>query len=106
MLRFLLGVGVGAALIYYLDTERGAERRAQVNGWARQYVNSDTIEQARQTTMNQARALGEQVKQGANQVTDRVSQYRSSRRNTNASSEGQLAGVDSLNGATVGVEQP
>jgi hypothetical protein len=106
MLRFLLGVGVGAALIYYLDVERGADRRAQANAWARQYVNSDTIEQARQSTMNQARAISDQVKQGANQVSDRVSQYRTSRRSASTPKEQQPVGVDSLNGATVGVEQP
>lgn len=105
MWRFLFGVGVGAALIYYLDVEHGAERRSQANAWARQYVNADTIEQARQTTMSQARALGQQVKQGASQVGDRVSQYRSSRRTATTPTEEQLAGVDSLNGATAGVER-
>lgn len=80
MLRFLLGVGVGAALIYYLDVERGEARRAKANTWMRQYVNSDTIAQARQTTVSQARNLGQQIGQQASAVGDRVSQYRSSRR--------------------------
>lgn len=80
MLRFLLGVSVGAALVYFLDVERGADRRTQASSWARQYVNADTIEQARQTTVNQARSLGQQISQQAGAVGDRVSQYRSSRR--------------------------
>ena|SRR5512146_2336897 len=79
MLRFLLGVAFGAALAYFLDTERGAARRAQANSWLREYVNADTIEQARQTTMSQARNLGQQISQQAGVVTDRVNQYRSTR---------------------------
>ena len=80
MFRFLLGMGVGAALVYYLDTERGATRRTKTNAWVRQYVNPDTLEQARQTTVSQARNLGQQLSQQAGVVTDRVSQYRSSHR--------------------------
>ena len=85
MFRFLLGVSVGAALVYFLDLERGADRRTQASAWARQYVNADTIEQARQTTMTQARSLGQQISQQAGAVSDRVSQYRASRRDTSAS---------------------
>lgn len=84
MLRFLLGVGVGAALVYYLDAEHGEARRAKANEWLRQYVNSDTIEQARQTTVSQARNLGQQIGQQASAVGDRVSQYRASRRDDSA----------------------
>lgn len=80
MFRFLLGMGVGAALVYYLDTERGAARRTKTNAWVRQYVNPDTLEQARQTTVNQARNLGQQISLQAGVVTDKVSQYRSSHR--------------------------
>jgi hypothetical protein len=101
MFRFLLGVSVGAALVYFLDAERGAERRAQAGSWAQQYVNADTIEQARQTTVNQARTLGQQVSQRASAVSGRVSQYRASRRD---SSVQQPVTADALNGATTGVE--
>ena len=80
MFRFLLGIGVGAALVYYLDTERGPARRTETSVWMRQYINPDTMEQARQTTVSQARNLGQQLSQQAGAVSGRVSQYRSSRR--------------------------
>jgi gas vesicle protein len=79
MFRFLIGVACGAALAYYMDAERGSSRRAQTSEWLRQYINSDTIEQARQTTMSQARNLGQQISQQAGVVSDRVNQYRSRR---------------------------
>jgi gas vesicle protein len=80
MFRFLVGVGVGAAIVYFLDAERGEARRTRTNAWVRQYVNPDTIEQARQTTVKQARSISQQVSQQAGAVGDRVSQYRASRR--------------------------
>jgi len=86
MFRFLLGIGVGAALVYYLDTEHGAARRTKTNAWMRQYINPDTLEQARQTTVSQARNLGQQISQQAGVVTDKVSQYRSSHRDDAARS--------------------
>lgn len=79
MFRFMMGITVGAALAYFLDAERGPTRRAQANTWLRQYVNADSIEQARQTTMSQARNLGQQISQQAGAVSGRVNQYRSRR---------------------------
>jgi hypothetical protein len=101
MFRFLLGVGFGAALVYFLDTERGAARRTQTSAWVRQYVNPDTIEQARQTTLSQARNLGQQISQQAGVVTDKMSQYRSSRRESAARETGAEA-ARSLDNATAG----
>ena len=72
MFRFMMGITVGAALAYFLDAERGPTRRAQANAWLRQYVNADSIEQARQTTMSQARNLGQQISQQAGAVSGRV----------------------------------
>ncbi len=76
MNRFLLGAAIGAAIVYFFDVERGEARRTQVSDWAGQYVNSDTMDQARQAgqaTMQQARSLG-------NQVGSQVNQLRSGRR--------------------------
>lgn len=76
MNRLFLGVAIGAALTYYLDSERGETRRARATNWLSQYVNSDTMEQARhatQATVQQARSL-------TGQVSDQVSQLRSGRR--------------------------
>ncbi len=97
MFRFLTGIGIGVALIYYLDPERGAERRTKANAWLRQYVNADTIEQARQTTVSQARNLGQQISQQAGAVTDKVNQYRTSRRES-----GQQEAAGALQSATAG----
>lgn len=101
MFRFLLGVSAGAALVYFLDAEHGAERRAQANAWARQYINPDTMEQARQTTLSQARNLGQQISQQAGAVTDKVNQYRASRRER-AGQEAQPETAKSLNSAAAG----
>ena len=101
MFRFLLGVGVGAALVYFFDAEHGAERRTQANEWARQYINSDTIEQARQTTMSQARSLGQQLSQQAGVVSERVGQYRASRRDT-TTREPQPIPVGAFDSASAG----
>jgi hypothetical protein len=76
MNRLLLGAAIGAALVYYLDSERGESRRARATNWLSQYVNSDTMEQARQATqgaVQQARSL-------SGQVSGQVSQMRSGRR--------------------------
>lgn len=78
MNRILLGAAVGAALVYFLDVERGEARRMRASNWASQYINSDTMDQARQATqatMQQAKAL-------TGQVTDQVNQLRSGRRST------------------------
>ncbi len=101
MFRFLLGVGVGAALAYFLDTERGAERRTQANAMVRKYINADTIEQARQTTLNQARVIGQQISQQAGVVTDRVNQYRTARRES-AAHEERAEAARSFDSATAG----
>lgn len=101
MFRFLLGVGVGAALAYYLDAEHGAERRTQTSAWVRQYINADTIEQARQMTLNQARNLGQQISQQAGSVTDRVSQYRAAR-SESSERETSAENARSLESATAG----
>ncbi|HEU0027356.1 MAG TPA: hypothetical protein VFQ25_09595 [Ktedonobacterales bacterium] len=101
MFRFLMGITFGAALAYFLDAERGATRRAQANTWLRQYVNADSIEQARQTTMSQARNLGQQLSQQAGAVSGRVNQYRSSRRG--AAAQETLPEVErAVNSATAG----
>lgn len=101
-MRFLLGIGVGAALVYFLDQERGADRRAQANNWMRQYVNSDTIAQARQTTVNQARTLGQQTSQLAGAVNDRVSQYRADRRAAAERADAQADAARAFDNATSG----
>lgn len=78
MNRMLLGAAVGAALMYFFDTERGELRRQRASNWASQYVNSDTMDQARQAgqaTMEQARAL-------TNQVSNQVNQLRAGRKST------------------------
>ncbi|HEX9038736.1 MAG TPA: hypothetical protein VF808_17270 [Ktedonobacterales bacterium] len=103
MMRFLIGVGVGAALVYYLDQERGAARRAKANTWMRQYVNQDTMEQARQTTVSQARAIREQISQQAGAVNDRVAQYRAERRAATARANADAAVASrELDSATAG----
>lgn len=81
MNRMLLGAAIGAALVYFLDSEHGEARRQRASSWVSQYVNSDTIDQARQAgqaTVEQARSL-------TNQVGNQVSQLRSGRRSTNGS---------------------
>lgn len=103
MFRFLLGIGVGAAIVYFLDAEHGEERRARTNAWVRQYVNSDSIEQARHTTVQQARNLGQQVSQQAEAVSGRVSQYRAGRREASASVTSSGA-ASALDGAPSGVK--
>ena len=86
MNRFLLGAAIGAALVYFLDVEHGAVRRQRASDFASQYINSDTMDQARQagrSTMNQARSL-------TNSVSNQVSQLRNRR-----STSGDLAAADS-----------
>lgn len=76
MNRFLVGAAIGAALVYFLDTDRGEARRLRASNWISQYVNADTMEQARtatRSTVEQARAL-------KGQVTEQVNQLRSNRR--------------------------
>lgn len=87
MNRFLWGIATGAALIYFFDSERGETRRMKASNWISQYVNADTMEQARhatQTTMEQARHATQSTMQQARsltgQVSEQVSQLRSSRR--------------------------
>lgn len=78
MNRILLGAAIGAALVYFFDVERGEARRQKLGDWAGQYVNSDTMDQARQAgqaTMDQARSL-------TNQVSNQVNQLRSGRRSS------------------------
>lgn len=86
MNRILLGAAIGAALVYFLDVERGATRRQRASDFASQYVNADTMDQARQagrSTMNQARSL-------TNSVGSQVSQMRNRH-----SSSGDLAATNS-----------
>ena len=81
MNRLLVGAAIGAALMYFFDTERGETRRQRASNWASQYVNADTMDQARQAgqaTVEQARAL-------TNQVSNQVSQLRSGRKSTTTS---------------------
>jgi len=99
MNRFLLGVATGAALIYFFDSERGELRRTKASNWISQYVNADTMEQARhatQSTMEQARHATQSTMQQARsltgQVSEQVNQMRSSRRSTTpATSESAAA---------------
>lgn len=76
MNRLLWGAAIGGALVYFFDRENGEVRRMRVSNWISQYVNADTMEQARQatqSTMEQARSL-------TGQVSEQVSQMRSGRR--------------------------
>ena len=86
MNRILLGAAIGAALVYFLDVERGESRRQRAADFAGQYINADTMDQAREagrSTMNQARSL-------TNSVGSQVSQLRNRR-----SSTGDLTATDS-----------
>jgi gas vesicle protein len=81
MNRILLGAAIGAAIVYFFDTERGETRRNRAANWGRQYINSDTVEQAKQATQATVR----QAKSLTGQMTDQVSQLRSGRRSSNTS---------------------
>lgn len=82
MNRILLGAAIGAALVYFLDVERGEARRNRASDWASQYINSDTMDQARQAgqaTIQQARSL-------TNQVSSQVNSMRSGRKTSPSTS--------------------
>ncbi len=90
MNRILLGVVIGAALAYFLDVERGESRRQRAADFAGQYINADTMDQAREagrSTMNQARSLTNSV---TSSVGSQVSQLRNRR-----STSGDLAATNS-----------
>ena len=90
MNRILLGAAIGAALVYFLDAEHGEARRTRASDWASQYINSDTMDQARQAgqaTIQQARSL-------TNQVGAQVNQIRTGRKTTTTT------GVTSANDST------
>lgn len=91
MNRLLVGVALGAALVYFFDSERGDARRQSVSDWARQYVNEDTVQQARQATQ----ATVQQAKSLSGQVTDQVNQIRSGRRSSTTT------GANGVNSATL-----
>ncbi|HEX8732568.1 MAG TPA: YtxH domain-containing protein [Ktedonobacterales bacterium] len=76
MNRFLIGAAIGAALVYFLDVERGAARRERASNWISQYVNADTMDQARQAT----RATAQRAQTVKGQITEQVNQLRASRR--------------------------
>jgi len=76
MNRIFIGAAIGAALVYFLDSERGEARRTQFSNWATQYVNGDTVQQARQA----GQATIQQAKSLTGQVGDQVNQLRSGRR--------------------------
>ena len=91
MNRFLVGAAIGAALVYFLDADRGEARRLRASNWISQYVNTDTMEQARsasRSTMEQARSASrstmEQARTLKGQVTEQVNQLRSNRRSSSA----------------------
>jgi len=89
MNRILLGVAIGAALAYFLDAERGESRRQRAADFASQYINADTMDQAREagrSTMNQARSLTNSV---TSSVGSQVNQLRNRR-----STSGDLAATD------------
>lgn len=95
MNRLLLGAAIGAALVYFFDVERGETRRQRAGNWASQYINSDTMDQARQAgqaTMDQARAL-------TNQVSNQVNQLRAGRKSSttgvSAASNSKMASASS-----------
>lgn len=81
MNRILLGAAIGAAVVYFFDVERGEIRRNRATDWGRQYINSDTMTQAKQATQATVR----QAKSLTGQMTDQVSQLRSGRRSSNTS---------------------
>lgn len=78
MNRILLGAAIGGALVYFFDNERGEARRMRASNWVSQYVNSDTMDQARQATQ----ATVQQARSLTGQVSDQVNQLRSGRRST------------------------
>lgn len=78
MNRLLLGAAIGGALVYFFDNERGEARRMRASNWISQYVNSDTMEQAKQATQ----ATVQQARSLTGQVSDQVNQLRSGRRST------------------------
>lgn len=80
MNRFLVGAAIGGALVYFFDNERGEARRMRASNWVSQYVNSDTMEQAKQATQ----ATVQQARSLTGQVSDQVNQLRSGRRSTSA----------------------
>jgi gas vesicle protein len=86
MNRFLIGAAIGAALVYFLDIEHGEERRLRASNWVSQYVNADTMEQARQAT----RATAQRAQTVKGQITEQVNQLRSNRR---ASANGPTIGA-------------
>ena len=81
MNRILLGAAIGGALVYFFDNERGEARRMRASNWVSQYVNSDTVDQARQATQ----ATVQQARSLTGQVSDQVNQLRSGRRSTTTS---------------------
>ena len=81
MNRIIMGAAIGAALVYFLDTERGEARRTRFSNWATQYVNGDTMQQARQA----GQATIQQAKSLTGQVGDQVNQLRSGRRSNGTS---------------------
>lgn len=98
MNRFLLGIAAGAALVYFFDAEHGENRRMKASNWVSQYVNADTMQQARQATqatMQQARQATQSTMQQARsltgQMSDQVNQLRSGRRSSSAATSDSLA---------------
>jgi len=90
MNRILLGAAIGAALVYFFDVEHGPARRQRASDFASQYINSDTMDQAREagrSTINQARSLTNQV---TNSLSNQVSQLRNRRSTT-----GDIVGANS-----------
>jgi len=61
MKRTLITLLAGAALMYYLDSENGPQRRERARVWLQQNFNEDTWRQAREITTNQTQKLTQQI---------------------------------------------
>ena len=63
MLKFLLGAGIGAALVYFLDPEKGQERRDKIMGRLNDVARrgTDQINEVARYTTNKADELADKT---------------------------------------------